>query len=109
MKKYTLLTIVIVSILCGMSLGQSLEQQYRQADTELNRVYSEISSKFTDHSKKELQAIQKKWIAERDTAANSANSQDQKYKILTTKTIDRTAALKNMLSIVKKDAKIVAQ
>jgi uncharacterized protein YecT (DUF1311 family) len=92
-----------------MSLGQSLEQQYGQADAELNRVYSDISSKLTDPGKKELQAIQKNWIAERDTAANSATSQDQKYKILTTKTIDRTAALKNMLSIVDKDTKIVAQ
>jgi uncharacterized protein YecT (DUF1311 family) len=107
MKKYTLLIIVIVSALCGTTLGQSLEQQYGQADAELNRVYNEIRSKLTDHSKKELQAIQKNWIAERDTAANSATSRDQKYKILTTKTIDRTTALKNILSAAEKDAKNV--
>jgi uncharacterized protein YecT (DUF1311 family) len=54
MKFKFLLIVTGAFVLCGMAFGQSLEQQFQEADSELNRVYKEVRLKLNEEEKAEL-------------------------------------------------------
>ena len=61
MKKLKVLLIILVS--SGIVLAQSLEEQFKTADAELNRVYKELRSNLNEQQKAELKKVQMAWSA----------------------------------------------
>ena len=78
MKIKILLTITAAFVICGAVFGQSLEQQFQEADAELNRVYKKLRSQLNEEQKAELKKSQLAWIKEKDRLAK----QDQYNQML---------------------------
>jgi len=94
----TLLTTVLAFAICGPAFAQSWEQKYQQADAELNRVYKELRSNLNELEKAELKKIQLAWLKDKERAVQSVNSANEKLRIATTLTIQRTEELRNGFS-----------
>jgi len=93
MKKYLMIAWILLS--CGLSLAQSVEEQYQAADAELNRVYKELRSKLNEQQKAELKKSQLDWIKKRDASAN--NNPGQRQAALYKSTVQRVEELKKIL------------
>ena len=91
MKKLKILLIILVS--SGIVLAQSLEEQFKTADAELNRVYKELRSNLNEQQKAELKKVQMAWLKEVYKTADQANTPQQRQRFLTQATLERTQAL----------------
>ena len=56
MKKLKILLIILAS--SGCAFAQSLEEQFKSADAELNRVYKDLRSQLNEQQKAELKKSQ---------------------------------------------------
>jgi hypothetical protein len=97
MKTKFLLTITAAFAICGAAFAQSLEQQFQEADSELNRVYKELRSQLNDEQKAELKKSQLAWIKEKDILAKRFQSKIEKYNFLIQNTNNRTLFIKKIL------------
>lgn len=91
-----ILLIILASI--GIVFAQSLEEQFQAADVELNRVYKELRSNLNELEKAELKKIQIAWLKDKERAVQSVNSANEKFRIATNLTIQRTEELRNGFS-----------
>ena len=98
MKTKTLLTTAVAFAICGSAFAQSWEQKYQQADAELNRVYKELRSNLNELEKAELKKIQLAWLKDKERAVQSVNSTNEKLRIATSLTIQRTEELRSGFS-----------
>lgn len=98
MKTKTLLTTIVAFAICGPAFAQSWEQKYQQADEELNRVYKELRSNLNEQQKAELKKIQLAWLKDKERAVQSVNSTNEKLRIATSLTLQRTEELKSGFS-----------
>jgi len=98
MKTKTLLTTIVAFAICGSAFAQSWEQKYQQADAELNRVYKELRSNLNELEKAELKKIQLAWLKDKERAVQSVNSTNEKLRIATNLTIQRTEELRSGFS-----------
>ena len=98
MKTKTLLTTVVAFAICGSAFAQSWEQKYQQADAELNRVYKELRSNLNELEKAELKKIQIAWLKDKARAVQSVNSTQEKLRIATSLTLQRTEELRSGFS-----------
>ena len=92
MKKLKILLIILAS--SGCAFAQSLEEQFKSADAELNRVYKDLRSQLNEQQKAELKKSQLAWIKEKDRLAKQASTSDQRQQILTQIIIERTLTLR---------------
>jgi hypothetical protein len=97
MKTKILLTITAAFVICGAVFGQSLEQQFQEADAELNRVYKELRSQLNEEQKAELKKSQLTWIKEKDLIVKKAKSENNKIQLLFSITSERANYLKDLL------------
>ena len=81
-----------------MALAQSLEQQFKTADAELNRVYKQLRTTLSERQKAELKKIQLAWLKEKERAVQSVNSANEKIRVATNLTIQRTEELRSGFS-----------
>ncbi len=88
----------IVFAICGAAFAQGWEQQYQQADAELNRVYKELRSKLSEQQKAELKKVQLAWLKEKVRLVKAANTPDEQRRVATNLTIQRTAELRSGFS-----------
>ena len=86
----------IVFAICGAAFAQGWEQQYQQADAELNRVYKELRSNLSEHQKAELKKVQLAWLKEKVRLVKEANTPVEQLRVATNLTIQRTAELKSV-------------
>ena len=98
MKTKTLLTTIVAFTICGTAFTQSWEQQYQQADAELNRVYKELRSNLSEQQKAELKKVQLAWLKEKVRLVKEANTPVEQLRVATNLTIQRTAELKSGFS-----------
>jgi hypothetical protein len=98
MKTNILLATVLAVAICGLSFAQSLEQKYQQADVELNRVYKELRVNLNEPEKAELKKIQLAWLKDKERAIQSVDSTNEKLRIATDLTIQRTNELRSNFS-----------
>lgn len=98
MKTKTLLTTAVAFAICGSAFAQSWEQNYQQADAELNRVYKELRSNLNEQQKAELKKIQLAWLNDKERAVQSVNSTNEKLRIATSLTLQRTEELRSGFS-----------
>jgi hypothetical protein len=96
MKTKTLLTTIVAFTICGTAFTQSWEQQYQQADAELNRVYKELRSNLSEQQKAELKKVQLAWLKEKVRLVKEANTPVEQLRVATNLTIQRTAELKSV-------------
>ena len=94
----TLLVTIVAFAFCGATWAQSWEQQYQQADAELNRVYKELRSKLSEQQKEELKKVQLEWLKEKVRLVKEANTPVEQLKVATNLTIQRTAELRSGFS-----------
>jgi len=88
----------IALAICGAAFAQSWEQQYQQADAELNRVYKELRSKLSEQQKAELKKVQLSWLQEKVRLVKAANTPDEQLRVATNLTIQRTEELRSGFS-----------
>jgi hypothetical protein len=98
MKTKTLLVTIVAFAICGATWAQSWEQQYQQADAELNRVYKELRSKLSEQEKEELKKVQLAWLKEKVRLVKAANTPVEQLKVATSLTIQRTEELRSGFS-----------
>jgi uncharacterized protein YecT (DUF1311 family) len=89
--------------ICGMTYAQSLEEQFKSADAELNRVYKELRSKLNEQQKAELKNLQMAWLKEVYKIADQPReaqqyltTAEQRNKFLAEATRTRTNFLKDL-------------
>jgi len=99
MKTKFLLTITVAFAICGAVFAQSLEQQFQEADSELNRVYKELRSQLNDEQKAELKKSQVYWIKEKDKAIGQLQNANEKALLLFEMTKERTAFLNSLSDV----------
>jgi len=97
-SRIALLTLFVALAMAIPLRAQTPAQQFERADAELNRVYGELRGALTDAQKEQLKQSQRQWISERDSFASSGMSRNQQLEILTSRTIERIAALQKALS-----------
>ena len=88
----------IAFAICGAAFAQGWEQQYQQADAELNRVYKELRSNLSEQQKAELKKVQLAWLKEKVRLVKEANTPDEQLRVATNLTIQRTAELRSGFS-----------
>ena len=98
MKTKTLLVTIVAFAICGSAFAQSWEQKYQQADAELNRVYKELRSNLNELEKAELKKVQIAWLKDKECAVQSVNSTQEKLRIATSLTLQRTEELRSGFS-----------
>ena len=99
MKTKTLLVIIVAfAAFCGAAFAQGWEQQYQQADAELNRVYKELRSNLSEQQKAELKKVQLAWLKEKVRLVKAANTPVEQLKVATSLTIQRTEELRSGFS-----------
>ncbi len=98
MKTKFLLTITAALAICGAVFGQSLEQQFEEADAELNRVYKELRSQLNEEQKAELKKVQIAWLKEKVRLVKEVNTPVEQRRVATNLTIQRTAELRSGFS-----------
>ena len=98
MKTKTLLVTIVAFAICGATWAQSWEQQYQQADAELNRVYKELRSNLSEQQKAELKKVQLAWLKEKVRLVKEANTPVEQLRVATNLTIQRTAELRSGFS-----------
>ena len=81
-----------------IAFAQSLEEQFQAADAELNRVYKELRSNLNELEKAELKKIQLAWLKDKERAVQSVNTTNEKLRIATTLTLQRTEELRSGFS-----------
>ena len=91
MNKLKILLIILAS--SGLAFAQSLEEQFKSADAELNRVYKELRSNLNEQQKAELKKVQMAWLKEIYKTADQASTPQQRQRFLTQATLERTQAL----------------
>jgi len=96
MKK--LLSAALAMALTGAAFAQDLTDQYQQADAELNRVYKELRSNLNELEKAELKKVQIAWLKDKERAVQSVNSTQEKLRMATSLTIQRTEELRSGFS-----------
>ena len=103
MKTKFLLTLTAALAICGAVFGQSLEQQFQEADAELNRVYKELRLKLNEQQKAELKNLQMAWLKEVYKIADQPReaqqyltTAEQRNKFLADVTRTRTNFLKDL-------------
>ena len=95
-NKFLLILAIVFSN--TMALAQSLEQQFKTADAELNRVYKQLRTTLSERQKAELKKIQLAWLKEKESAVQSVNSANEKIRVATNLTIQRTEELRSGFS-----------
>ncbi len=98
MKTKTLLVAIVAFALTGTAFAQSWEQQYQQADAELNRVYKELRSNLSEQQKEELKKVQLAWLKEKVRLVKVANTPVEQLRVATNLTIQRTEELRSGFS-----------
>jgi cell wall-associated NlpC family hydrolase len=98
MKTKTLLFTAVAFAICGSAFAQSWEQKYQQADAELNRVYKELRSNLNELEKVELKKVQIAWLKDKERAVQSVNSINEKLRMATSLTLQRTEVLRRGIS-----------
>ena len=88
----------IAFAICGAAFAQGWEQQYQQADAELNRVYKELRSNLSEQQKAELKKVQLAWLKEKVRLVKEANTPVEQLRVATDLTIQRTAELRSGFS-----------
>lgn len=95
MKPKIFLFIFATFAISGLGFAQSSEQQFEEVDAELNRVYKELQGKLNEQQKALLKKSQRAWIKDKEKSANEAHSDEEKNRILTGVTIERTSDLRS--------------
>ena len=98
MKTKTLLVTIVAFAIFGSAFAQGWEQQYQQADAELNRVYKELRSNLSEQQKAELKKVQLAWLKEKVRLVKEANTPVEQLRVATDLTIQRTAELRSGFS-----------
>ena len=92
MKSHFIIATILLTF-GTLALGQSLEEQFKTADAELNRVYKELRSNLNEQQKTELKKVQMAWLKEVYKTADQASTPQQRQRFLTQATLERTQAL----------------
>lgn len=99
MKSRTILKLSVIFALGATAFAQSLEQQqFQQADAELNRVYKELRSLLNEEQKAALKKVQIAWLKEKERLVKKEYTTEEQLFTEVNLTIQRTKELKDRLS-----------
>ena len=101
MKTKSILKLSAIFALSVAAFAQSSEQQYLQADAELNRVYKELRALLTPSNQKKLKDWQMKWVNKNAIVIKKASGPADKVRLLLEPTQTRLVELEALLAEIK--------
>ena len=101
MKTKSILKLSAIFALSVAAFAQSSEQQYLQADAELNAVYKELRALLDPANQKKLKDWQMKWVNKNAIAIKKASGPADKAKLLLEPTQTRLVELEALLAEIK--------
>jgi uncharacterized protein YecT (DUF1311 family) len=97
-KTKILLSAALAMALTGVAFAQDLSDQFQEADAELNRVYKELRSNLNELEKAELKKVQIAWLKDKERAIQAVSSTQEKLRVATSLTLQRTEVLRSGFS-----------